>query len=510
MGRLRIRKNTTDTKLIWIKLRQYIDFLILTCCLVVVFNIHPNQSTINNNTTNQPSMIYIFHDYEWNQYILNDTIHGSANSWDYLFDDEVPNPIKAGDNITNSVSLANLSGDSESKDWDTLYNQTGYKNNQVSFDEIMTDLWFDDSPTHDSNWQWNETLIINLSDIDSEIDGNNYTIKEELWNYDSSSLIIEKIDESESELSAKTFSFTSEWWVLPSLLPRDELFINNTNHKSISYVDSYSSDSKNYWYNNDSGKVSIVEDYKSCTTPWGYKIAHWDSILAYQQTDKNSEICNIERRFCWNWKLSGTYTQQWCYTTNKYTNNNSSNKQRWQDDVYKDVSQEEVDAQFNQKQGWLSTSTTKPVWTWSFVFDKPSQTSTEFHISDNVRPEDEEVEQTKRPHWDCTTPWWEKVRHGSFIQTFKHANWFSDAPCEMQLRLCTMWDLMWTYTESTCKTWDTSFIDWINGSPTRDTYSKEKLELIRKQIKAEKNYEKNYWRYVNNDELDKILSILDK
>ena len=131
-------------------------------------------------------------------------------------------------------------------------------------------------------------------------------------------------------------------------------------------------------------------------------------------------------------------------------------------------------------------------------------------MSDNVRLEDEEVEQTKRPHWDCTTPWWEKVRHGSFIQAFKHANWFSDAPCEMQLRLCTMWDLMWTYTESTCKTWDTSFIDWINWSPTRDTYSKEKLELIKKQIKAEKNYEKNYWRYVNNDELDKILSILDK
>jgi len=39
------------------------------------------------------------------------------------------------------------------------------------------------------------------------------------------------------------------------------------------------------------------------------------------------------------------------------------------------------------------------------VFDRPSQTATpEYHVSDNVKI-DEEVEQTKRPHRDCTAPW---------------------------------------------------------------------------------------------------------
>jgi hypothetical protein len=76
-----------------------------------------------------------------------------------------------------------------------------------------------------------------------------------------------------------------------------------------------------------------------------------------------------------------------------------------------------------------------------------------------------------------------------------------------------MWELMWTFSESTCKTRDTSFIDWINGSPTRETYSKEKLNLIKKQIKNEekyyKNTRKNEGKATNSNTLDKILYILD-
>ena len=96
----------------------------------------------------------------------------------------------------------------------------------------------------------------------------------------------------------------------------------------------------------------------------------------------------------------------------------------------------------------------------------------------------------------------------------KHANWFSDAPCEAQLRLCSMWELMWTFTESTCKTRDTSFIDWINWSPNWSTFSKEKLDLIRKQIKNEREYyenaRKNAERSTDSEYLDKILYILDQ
>ena len=72
-----------------------------------------------------------------------------------------------------------------------------------------------------------------------------------------------------------------------------------------------------------------------------------------------------------------------------------------------------------------------------------------------------------------------------------------------------MGDLMWTYIESTCKTWDTSFIDRINWSPTRETYSKEKLERVKKQIKNEQVYDKDYRRLLNSDSLDQILKIME-
>lgn len=73
---------------------------------------------------------------------------------------------------------------------------------------------------------------------------------------------------------------------------------------------------------------------------------------------------------------------------------------------------------------------------------------------------------------------------------------------------------MWTYTESTCKTRDTSFIDRINWSPTWETYSKEKIERVKKQIKNEEIYyeneRKNAEKSTNSDALDKILWILDQ
>ena len=502
MGNIKIRKNTTEKKLIWNKVKHYIDFLILTCCLVVIFNIHPSKNIIDDSTTNESKMLYIFHDYEGNQYILNDTTHGSASSRDYLFDDEVPSLVKAGD-ATDSVSLANIDWNSKTTEWIIVNDKSWSKNNQVSFDEIMSDLWLDNQQD-DHTWEWKDTLLINLSDVDLEAEQNDeyYVIKEESLDNNDSVLVIQKDNmEEDGLLTARTFTFTSEWRVIPILLPWSELYLNNSSQKSISYVD-------NYWFNtsnNNSEGVSIVEDYESCTTPWWYKIVHWDSVLAYQQTSNDSGICNIERRFCRRWKLSGTYTQQGCYTKETF-----SHMERWADDIVKDVTQEDLNSLYDWEKNWAK-STTKPLWTWSFVFDQPSQASTpEFYLSDNIRPEDEEVEQTRRPHWDCTTPWWEKVSHGSFIQAFKHANWFNDAPCEAQIRLCTMWNLMWTYTESTCKTWDSSFIDWINGSPTRDTYSKEKLEWIKKQIKAEKNYKKDYWRQISSEELNSILNILDK
>ena len=501
MNKFKIIRRQKDNKIIWTKSRFYIDVFISICCLIIAFNIHPNKYSDTSDTeTNK--MTYIFHDYEWNKYILNDTIHWAADSMDYLFNKEVPENIQW--NYTDSVSLWwNKSENS----WTNNQDEENIKDNQVSIENIMNDLWV--------NWELKENnedyLIISLwsNEGKTENSENNenstYSIKEDSEN---TTLIIEK-DQNKTEneyaeendennnkefLTAKTFTYISEWRIIPSLLPWDDLSLNSINSQFLAY---------NNWER--ISWISIIDDYNDCMTPRWYKIVHGDSVLAYKQLDNAPDICNIERRYCRNGKLSWTYTQQWCSINKNYSYN-----LRWQAEVpQKD---DEIKWWARQNPDWTVSVKSDEIWWW-FVFDRPNRPTTEYSYSDNFRNEWEWIEQTDRPHRDCTAPRWEKIKHGQIIQAFKHANWFSDAPCETQFRLCSMWELMWTFSESTCKTRDTSFIDWINGSPTRETYSKEKLNLIKKQIKNEekyyKNTRKNEGKATNSNALDKILYILD-
>lgn len=541
-------KKNKEKKLIWLKFRYYLDFIILVCCTIIAFNIHPSNITNNKNTlSDKPIMTYIFHDYEWNEYIMNDKTHGAPSSRDYLFNEEIPNDLKWDEKeYVDSVSIGDLMNNENSNDikqtWTVNDNNSVWvKDNQVSMDDIMTDLWIVSTESGNSDLNMNEISDINIIEDSDSItiniwytektptESDYYTTEEKNWSGKDSSLIIKKFDNNKDENNetwnkseewnsiktsnsednnlpiAKTFTFINEGRILPTLASINDLYSNNSS-KSIMYTN-------NYWDNivtnetfNESW-ITIIDDYASCMTPWWYKISHWDSVLAYKQMESTPDICHIERRFCRKWKLSWTYTQQWCSINKNYTY-----EQRW-DIKTSNNPQEEFKWDIKQNSDWSVTVKDNEIW-WSFVFDRPNNTYSDFSNSDNIRTEEPEIEQTTRPHWDCTSPRWEKVKHWDFIQAFKHANWFSDSPCEAQIRLCTMWELMWTYTEPTCKTRDTSFIDRINGSPTRDTYSKEKIERVKKQIKNEKIYyedsRKDAARSTNSEALDRILYILDQ
>ncbi len=545
MNKLRIKK-AKEKKIIWMKFRHYIDFIILICCCIIAFNIHPSNITEDENTSsNESTMVYIFHDYEWNEYIMNDHIHGAPNSWDYLFENEVPDDLKWDEKeFTDSVSLWDLidSQESESFTGKDIDNYEWTKNNQISLDEIISDLWVEYQD--DNNSLNSDSLIIAIWDTENDSDESYYTVKDVIISGNNSSLIIERIgnsidkinnetwdeyienndinptasiensvseshnDEDKSLFIIKSFSSIAEDWVLPVLTPRNDLFFDY-NNKTVAYVSNFDLIWNNYSVNQDSNTsgITIINSYPSCMTPWWYKIAHGDSVLAYKQIDNAPDICNIERRFCRKWKLSWTYTQQWCSINKNYTYEKrwSSNTAESTDNNFKWWTRQNSDGSVSVKDS--------EIW-WAFVFDRPNNTYSDFNESENIRTEEPWIEQTSRSYPDCTAPRWEKVKHWQFVQAFKHANWFSDAPCEVQIRLCSVWQLMWTYTESTCKTWDTSFIDWVNGSPSWNTYSKEKIEWVKKQIKNEQDYyeksRESATRSTNSDALDRILYILDQ
>lgn len=602
MKRLRIKK--WEHKLIWTRIRCYVDFFILICTAIIAWNIHPNQNADINSSWNgeKKEMIYIFHDYEWNQYILNNKWHGAASSWDYLFDETIPDSIKWEDanngkdmdeediDVGGSASLANFwnnttyeednngwitsnSGwdetDSDNDRWDNyeLENKSNddwnVKNNQVSLSDMMYELWINSDSTvsneseSDDNNQTKNELVIDLSSFQNEqwndIWEDNYYRVNEYEDEEWSVMIIEIINPDEDNMLdngenipenedtqldnedkntdttdenvidnkdssiesswfvAKFFNFISDWWIIPILIPRDEIdfsgqpkslayFDNNDqNYHIIENIPSSSGDKK-------SG-INIISDYQSCMTPWWYSIDHGESILAYQQRDDAPDICNIERRICRNGKLSWTYTQQWCYINENYTYS------QWWEAEINTSSKKENPYETVQNSDWTVT-VNKPLTTWSFIFDKPNPTYTDYTYNENnVRENDKDIGLTKNEYIGCVAPWWEQVKHWQLVQAFKHKNWFKDAPCEAQIRLCSMWKLLWSYTESSCKTRDTSFIDWVNGSPTWDTYSEEKLEWIRDQMRKEKINYKNARNdakiSTKSDNLEQILYILD-
>jgi len=488
-------RNIKGNKIIWSKFRCYIDCVILVCCMVIAFNISSNIN-VENDIPEKNTMKYVFHDYDGNTYVLNDTVHGTTRSLDYLFKDEVPDSVKNDTkNWQWSASLADATNNQDTKqenentqEIDNTKENENIKDNQITIDEIIQELWA----------EWNSgDITIDFNNLGNDTDNqDSYTVTE---SPDWTTMIItkdglENLDNSDNpDITWKVFTYVIDGYVQPILIPRDQLAFNKNNN-TITYID-------DTW--NISGKkgVTIIDEYANCMTPWWYTIVHWDSVLAYQQRDDAPDICNIERRFCWNWKLSGTYRQQWCSINSDYTY-----AQWWEAVIAEKPSWPTPD--IIQNPDWSVTVNDDEIWS-SFVFDRPNpRGTTGYYWPDNIVT-DEEVEQTTRPHRGCTTPWWERIKHWELVQAFKHANWFSDAPCQAQIRICTNWDLIWSYTQPNCKTRDTSFIDRINGSPTWETYSREKLEWVRELIEAEENYDIDYHRPTHSDQLDHILSILD-
>lgn len=58
-----------------------------------------------------------------------------------------------------------------------------------------------------------------------------------------------------------------------------------------------------------------ITEYQVCKTPWSYEMEHGESVLAYEQRSDAPHVCNIQRRTCFNGKLSGSFTQKSCDET---------------------------------------------------------------------------------------------------------------------------------------------------------------------------------------------------
>lgn len=191
--------------------------------------------------------------------------------------------------------------------------------------------------------------------------------------------------------------------------------------------------------------IEILPNYRSCNTPWGYPLLHWDSILAYQQDENTPNTCFIQRRFCWDGKLSWTFTLQSCKENKNYSYqkenfvvyNNPENINQVPSTPQKiNNSNENISIIKETDPADIDPTFIIQPWTWKDEGKISSATP---------------LDQTERPSMDCISPRWELVKDGQFIKAYKYRYWTNSVPCEVQLRTCVIGQLEWTYQFKECK-----------------------------------------------------------
>lgn len=239
------------------------------------------------------------------------------------------------------------------------------------------------------------------------------------------------------------------------------------------------------WYTNDKivAKVDIKKNplekisdipKKNCTTPRWKILEHWESILAYQQRIDVPDICNIQRRRCTDGILWWNFEQKSCKTNMPYTYTKEP-VISYNEKVIDPLIQPSKDVPINKwatfdnkwKISWYSDADT----VWNNDIDSSSTTN------------DKTVDQSNIIRPNCISPWWDIVLNWQFIKAYRYKNWFSNHPCEVQLRPCMQGDLEWIYKNASCKHRDIAFEDFMAWYFNNEQPSMQRIvETLNKDI----------------------------
>lgn len=190
---------------------------------------------------------------------------------------------------------------------------------------------------------------------------------------------------------------------------------------------------KNEKKNNNTDKLEISPYYPWCMLPWGEKLDDGEWKLAYQQRSDEPNFCNIQKRTCNSWKLSGSYTQKSC-----------------KKNIPVKITTKEVILFNTKKNDPLIQSA-----------HRPNKVFKEYEIKDknntvwnnNIKwwiTKSTPVQQEKTTEKNCIAPWGEKVNNGQFIKAYYDKYGFTDKVCEVELRICLDGKLQWNFSNPNC------------------------------------------------------------
>lgn len=161
----------------------------------------------------------------------------------------------------------------------------------------------------------------------------------------------------------------------------------------------------------------------SCALPRWWSIANGQSVLAYNNA---YGVCSSERRYCTNWNLNWSYSQQYCQSQQ------SCSLPRW-GSIQNGQS---VEAFLNPGSPCTKEIRTCINWVLNGSYGYSSCTLTQN---------------------SCALPRWGSIQNGQSVTAYSS----SSSPCYQETRYCSNWTLNWSYWYRTCST----VIGW-----TADTY----------------------------------------
>ncbi len=225
--------------------------------------------------------------------------------------------------------------------------------------------------------------------------------------------------------------------------------------------------------------ISISPKYQMCPLPrWG-KIKHEEYVLAYQQRTDDTTICNIQKRWCRNGKLSGSYKQKSC----KIMKDTMQNDQEIHHHIFT------IHHKSNKNKTTLIQSHHRP--------NNYDPNIIEKHIPNTIRDNHKkwEVHEENGTNiiWEkekqtCLTPRGQKVNHGQFIKAYKRAKWFNNFKCEVELRICLDGQLKGNFEHENCKYIDNSYETYYSNPDNQDNdYTNEQQNKEKEEKQKERN-----------------------
>lgn len=244
--------------------------------------------------------------------------------------------------------------------------------------------------------------------------------------------------------------------------------------------------------------------YKDCNTPRWVIIKHKESILAYQQREDVPDICNVQRRTCYNGVLDWSFTQPSCNETVVYSNWTTSSKNRSSESsntvsytkkqviAYNDTS---VKSELIQTPKYTKNELAEYDKNWK-IKRWAEQPKTDWNNNDKwwVVTDYDSVEQINVKNYNCQTPWWEIVQHWQFVRAYEFPFWFTNASCRVELRLCVDGELKWSYWYQECQYLDITYEEYNNRvDASRDALIQEALQ--HESAEKERHW---FWWWIKN------------